>query len=41
MIDLYRSAAAEANHDPASLRTASGGQMFVGRSSQKAKDEQE
>jgi alkanesulfonate monooxygenase SsuD/methylene tetrahydromethanopterin reductase-like flavin-dependent oxidoreductase (luciferase family) len=39
MVDLYHYAAQEAGHDPDSLRIGSGGHMFIGRSSQKAKDE--
>jgi len=38
-IELYRRAAQQAGHDPASLHTGSGGHMYVGRSSQKAKGE--
>jgi alkanesulfonate monooxygenase SsuD/methylene tetrahydromethanopterin reductase-like flavin-dependent oxidoreductase (luciferase family) len=38
-IELYRRAAEQAGHDRATLRTGSGGHMYVGRSSQKAKDD--
>ncbi|MDQ1583101.1 MAG: hypothetical protein QOF36_1155 [Microbacteriaceae bacterium] len=38
MADLYRAAGAQAGHDPARLRTASGGHVFVGRTSQEASD---
>ncbi|ACU34356.1 LLM class flavin-dependent oxidoreductase [Actinosynnema mirum] len=37
--ELYRRAGEQAGHDPASLRLASGGHMFVGRTSQGAKDD--
>jgi alkanesulfonate monooxygenase SsuD/methylene tetrahydromethanopterin reductase-like flavin-dependent oxidoreductase (luciferase family) len=39
IVELYRRGAEQAGHDPASLRTASGGHMYVGRSSQRAKEE--
>jgi alkanesulfonate monooxygenase SsuD/methylene tetrahydromethanopterin reductase-like flavin-dependent oxidoreductase (luciferase family) len=39
IVELYRRAAEQAGHDPASLSTGSGGHLYVGRSSQKAKDE--
>jgi alkanesulfonate monooxygenase SsuD/methylene tetrahydromethanopterin reductase-like flavin-dependent oxidoreductase (luciferase family) len=38
-VELYRRAAEQAGHDPSVLRVASGGHMFIGRSSQKAKDD--
>jgi alkanesulfonate monooxygenase SsuD/methylene tetrahydromethanopterin reductase-like flavin-dependent oxidoreductase (luciferase family) len=38
-VELYRRAAEQAGHDPSLLRVASGGHMFIGRSSQKAKDD--
>ncbi|MDQ1526499.1 MAG: hypothetical protein QOG18_1112 [Microbacteriaceae bacterium] len=38
LVDLYRAAGAQAGHEPASLRTASGGHVFVGRTSQEARD---
>ncbi|MEV0717969.1 LLM class flavin-dependent oxidoreductase [Asanoa sp. NPDC050611] len=39
LVELYHRAAAAAGHDPAGLRVASGGHMFVGRTSQGARDE--
>lgn len=39
LVDLYRRAGEQAGHDPASLRLATGGHMFVGRTSQGARDE--
>jgi alkanesulfonate monooxygenase SsuD/methylene tetrahydromethanopterin reductase-like flavin-dependent oxidoreductase (luciferase family) len=39
MVELYHRAAEQAGHEPASLRTGSGGHMYVGRSSQQAKEE--
>jgi alkanesulfonate monooxygenase SsuD/methylene tetrahydromethanopterin reductase-like flavin-dependent oxidoreductase (luciferase family) len=39
LVDLYRRAGAKAGHDPASLRLATGGHMFVGRTSQGAREE--
>ncbi|MCU1507242.1 MAG: class flavin-dependent oxidoreductase [Microbacteriaceae bacterium] len=38
LVDLYRAAGAQAGHEPANLRTASGGHVFVGRTSQEARD---
>jgi len=38
-VALYRRAAAAAGHDPATLRTGSGGHLFVGRTSQGARDD--
>lgn len=38
LVELYRAAGAAAGHDPAGMRTASGGHVFVGRTSQDAKD---
>lgn len=38
LVELYRRAADQAGHDPASLRVASGGHMFVGKTSQGARD---
>ncbi|MDQ1579314.1 MAG: hypothetical protein QOD05_89 [Microbacteriaceae bacterium] len=38
LADLYRAAGAQAGHDPARLRTASGGHVFVARTSQEARD---
>jgi alkanesulfonate monooxygenase SsuD/methylene tetrahydromethanopterin reductase-like flavin-dependent oxidoreductase (luciferase family) len=38
-VELYRRAAEQAGHDPSSLRIASGGHMFVGRTSQKARED--
>lgn len=38
IVDLYHRSAQKAGHDPASLRIASGGHMFIGRTSQGAKD---
>jgi alkanesulfonate monooxygenase SsuD/methylene tetrahydromethanopterin reductase-like flavin-dependent oxidoreductase (luciferase family) len=38
LVELYRQAAARAGHDPARLRVASGGHMFVGRTSQGARE---
>jgi alkanesulfonate monooxygenase SsuD/methylene tetrahydromethanopterin reductase-like flavin-dependent oxidoreductase (luciferase family) len=39
LVELYRRAAESAGHDPAALRVASGGHLFVGRTSQGARDE--
>ncbi|MFF4692542.1 LLM class flavin-dependent oxidoreductase [Streptomyces sp. NPDC001307] len=39
LVDLYRRAGAEAGHDPAALRLATGGHMFVGRTSQGAREQ--
>ncbi|NMO55169.1 LLM class flavin-dependent oxidoreductase [Actinoplanes sp. TBRC 11911] len=38
-VELYRRAAEQAGHDAAALPIASGGHMYIGRSSQKAKDD--
>lgn len=38
-VALYRRAAESAGHDPAALRTGSGGHMFIRRTSQAARDE--
>jgi alkanesulfonate monooxygenase SsuD/methylene tetrahydromethanopterin reductase-like flavin-dependent oxidoreductase (luciferase family) len=38
LVEIYRRAAAAAGHDVDSLRTASGGHMFIGRTSQGARD---
>jgi probable LLM family oxidoreductase len=38
LVDLYHRAAQAAGHDPSTLRTGSGGHMFVHRSSQVARD---
>jgi probable LLM family oxidoreductase len=38
-VELYHRAAAEAGHDPASLRLGVSGHLFVGRTSQGARDE--
>ncbi|GLX48788.1 luciferase [Streptomyces hygroscopicus subsp. hygroscopicus] len=39
LADLYRRAGEEAGHDPASLRLATGGHMFVARTSQGAREQ--
>ncbi|GIF61973.1 luciferase [Asanoa ishikariensis] len=39
LVQIYHRAAAAAGHDPAGLRVASGGHMYVGRTSQGARDE--
>ncbi len=39
LVELYRRAAESAGHDPASLRLASGGHMYISRNSQTARDE--
>lgn len=39
LVELYRRAAESAGHDPASLRMASGGHMYISRNSQTARDE--
>jgi alkanesulfonate monooxygenase SsuD/methylene tetrahydromethanopterin reductase-like flavin-dependent oxidoreductase (luciferase family) len=39
LVELYRRAAAGAGHDPGALRTASGGHLYVGRTSQAARDD--
>ncbi len=38
-VELYRRAAAQAGHDPAALRLAASGHMYIGATSQKARDE--
>jgi len=38
-VDLYRRAAESAGHDPAALRLGVSGHMYIGKSSQKARDE--
>jgi alkanesulfonate monooxygenase SsuD/methylene tetrahydromethanopterin reductase-like flavin-dependent oxidoreductase (luciferase family) len=38
LVGLYREAAADAGHDPAALPVAAGGHMFVGRTSQGARE---
>jgi alkanesulfonate monooxygenase SsuD/methylene tetrahydromethanopterin reductase-like flavin-dependent oxidoreductase (luciferase family) len=38
LVELYRKAAANSGHDPARVRVASGGHMFVGPTSQGARD---
>lgn len=38
LVGSYRRAAADAGHQPGSLRVASGGHMFVGRTSQSARE---
>lgn len=37
-VELYRRAAEQAGHDPARLRVGASGHMFVGKTSQSAKD---
>ncbi|MEV4537572.1 LLM class flavin-dependent oxidoreductase [Asanoa sp. NPDC049518] len=39
LVEIYHRAAANAGHDPAGLRVASGGHMYVGHTSQGARDE--
>ncbi len=39
LVDLYHRAAASAGHDPGSLKTASGGHLYISRKSQTARDE--
>jgi alkanesulfonate monooxygenase SsuD/methylene tetrahydromethanopterin reductase-like flavin-dependent oxidoreductase (luciferase family) len=39
LAELYRRAAAQAGHDPAALKVASGGHMYIGRTSQGARDD--
>ncbi|MFC5997631.1 LLM class flavin-dependent oxidoreductase [Quadrisphaera sp. GCM10027208] len=39
LVELYRRAGEQAGHDPATLRLATGGHVFVGRTSQGARDE--
>ncbi|PUB27659.1 alkanesulfonate monooxygenase SsuD/methylene tetrahydromethanopterin reductase-like flavin-dependent oxidoreductase (luciferase family) [Promicromonospora sp. AC04] len=39
LVELYRRAGTQAGHDPASLRLATGGHMYVGRTSQGAREE--
>jgi alkanesulfonate monooxygenase SsuD/methylene tetrahydromethanopterin reductase-like flavin-dependent oxidoreductase (luciferase family) len=39
LVDLYRAAGAQAGHEAARLKTASGGHVFVGRTSQEARDD--